>query len=143
MATTTKRTTKAKNGNGFNYGAASSEALVDFGGAADALVKKNTKIVNDVKVELRERCDNLDRDDTMTVAAEDYVGTVGIVPRKVAIKTLTNAEIIEKLGQEVFNTLATFPVGLMKEYLSKADYDDLVGDPIDGTRAVSLKERTD
>ncbi len=129
-------------GNGFDVTKASSVALADFGGAANVLIKKNEKLVDDIKVELRARAGNLPKDETMTEVGEDYVVTIGKLPQTVRVKELDNEAIIKLLGQDVFNTAATFPVGRLRDYLSKKDFDKLTGAPEDGTRSVSFKERT-
>ena len=126
----------------FDYKAASSEALADFGGTADYLIKRNAAVADAIKTELRERAGNHANSDVMTVTGEAYVAVVGKVPQKAAIKDVENTDIIEMVGQDVFNALASFPVGRLKDYLSKKDFDALCGEPEDGTRSVSFKERS-
>lgn len=132
-----------KKNNGFDVTKASSVALADFGGAANELVKKQEKLLDKIKVELRSRAGNLPKEETMTEVGEDYVVTIGKMSQKVSIKELENSEIIKMVGKDVFNTLAVFPIGRLRDYLSKADFDELAGAPTDGTRSVSFKERVE
>lgn len=127
--------------NGFDVTKASSVNLADFGGAANVLVKKNEKLIEEIKIELRSRAGNLPKDETMTEVGNDFVVTIGKMPQTVKIKELENKEIIKLLGQDVFNTAANFPIGRLRDYLSKKDFDALTGAPEDGTRSVSFKER--
>ncbi len=129
--------------NGFDVEQASSNNLADMGGAINAVIKRNEGTLDAIKVELRARAGNIPKDEKMNVVGEDYTVDVGVVPSKVSLKTLGNEEIIEMLGQDIFNLAAVFPIGKLKEYLSKPDYDKLLGEPEDGTRSVSFKERSD
>ncbi len=131
---------RKKDTNGLDVAAASTKSLTDFGGAADRLIKKTGTTLEAIKVELRERAGNLENDMELTEAGEDFTMTVGKVPNMTVIEDLGNVELIEMVGQEAFNLLAKFPTGLLKEYLSKKDFDN-ISKVEDGTRKVAFKER--
>jgi len=130
----------AKNDNGgFDVKAASTKALTDFGGNADVLIKRTGKTLDAIKLELRERAGNLPNDQELTEAGEDYTVTVGVVPEMTKLTEIANDALIELIGQEAFNSIAVFPTGKLKEYLSKKDYDE-ISTVEDGTRRVAFKE---
>lgn len=132
-----------KKSNGFNIKRASTSALADFGGAAAKIAKKNAVLSDDIKAELRDRANkgNTPNDEAVTFTGDDFAAVVGKTPEKINIKELENTEIIEMVGQDVFNALSSFPIGRLREYLSKKDFDALAGEPEAGTRPVSFKER--
>ncbi len=123
----------------FDIPGASSEALVDMGGAADTVAKRNAELSSAIKVELRSRMDNLPKDETSTIVAVDYVATIGKVAVKIDVKSISNKEVIELIGQEAFNAIANVSTAILKTALAGADFDKLVTKS-DGTRAVSFKE---
>lgn len=127
---------------GFDVKAASTMSLTDFGGAAAALIKKTEVKIDAIKNELRSRAGNLPNDQELTEAGDDYTVTVGVVPETTEISEMDNKKLIKIIGQDNFNTLAKFPVGLLKEYLSKRDFDKISAKG-EGTRRVAFKERTE
>lgn len=129
-----------KKGGGFDVAKASSAALADFGGAADTVIKKQSKLLDTIKAELRSRAGNLPKDEVLTATGEDFTVSVGKVPERTNIKEMDNAAIIELVGQDVFNAAAVFPVGRLRDFLSKKDFDK-ISSTEDGTRSVSFKTR--
>jgi len=127
---------------GFDMKAASTDALADFGGAADALIKRTSKTLDNVKAELRERGGNLPAKEELTAAGEDFTVTVGVIPEVAKFDELSNDAIIKMVGQEVFNAMASFPLGKLKEHLSKKDWEAIITIE-DGTRRVAFKEIKD
>lgn len=132
-------TVKSKT-NEFDIHAASSEALVDMGGAADSVAKRNKDLSDDIKAELRSRVgSNLPKDETSTIVSDAYAAVIGKVSIKALPKAIDNSHVIKLIGQEAFNTMATISPALLKSVLAEADYNAVVPTE-DGTRAVSFKE---